>query len=196
MSSIGGIRRPGSAFARGSPTTSISCRSWSTITSRQRATRHCSMKSCRSSSRRSCATIRKRIQSAGVSEQTGTVYEHCVRALKHGFRLGSHGLPLMGTGDWNDGMNKVGAHGKGESVWNGWFFVTVLNAFAGFAERRSDKADDAGWCRERAERCSVLWRRMPGTALGIAVLISTMARLSDRRKMMSARSTPSLRPGR
>ena len=59
-----------------------------------------------------------------VSEQTGTIYEHCVRALKHGYRLGSHGLPLMGTGDWNDGMNKVGAHGKGESVWNGWFFVT------------------------------------------------------------------------
>ncbi len=54
-----------------------------------------------------------------VSEQTGTIYEHCVRALKHGYRLGSHGLPLMGTGDWNDGMNKVGVHGKGESVWNG-----------------------------------------------------------------------------
>ena len=51
-----------------------------------------------------------------VSEQTATVYAHCVRALKHGYRLGSHGLPLMGTGDWNDGMNKVGAHGKGESM--------------------------------------------------------------------------------
>src|SRR5215475_2159993 len=54
------------------------------------------------------------------SEETATVYEHCVRALEHGFRLGRHGLPLMGTGDWNDGMNKVGAHGQGESVWNGW----------------------------------------------------------------------------
>ena len=89
-----------------------------------------------------------------VSEQTGTVYEHCVRALKHGYRLGSHGLPLMGTGDWNDGMNKVGAHGKGESVWNGWFFVSVLNAFAELAERRS-QADDANWCRERAEQLRV-----------------------------------------
>ena len=89
-----------------------------------------------------------------VSEQTATVYEHCVRALKHGYRLGSHGLPLMGTGDWNDGMNKVGAHGKGESVWNGWFFVSVLNAFAELAERRS-QADDAHWCRERAEQLRV-----------------------------------------
>ena len=89
-----------------------------------------------------------------VSEQTGSVYEHCVRALKHGYRLGSHGLPLIGTGDWNDGMNKVGAHGKGESVWNGWFFVSVLNAFAELAERRS-QADDANWCRERAAQLLV-----------------------------------------
>jgi cellobiose phosphorylase len=89
-----------------------------------------------------------------VSEQTGTVYEHCVRALKHGYRLGSHGLPLMGTGDWNDGMNKVGAHGQGESVWNGWFFVSVLKAFAELAER-SKQADDANWCRERAEQLRV-----------------------------------------
>ena len=89
-----------------------------------------------------------------VSEQTGTVYEHCVRALKHGYRLGSHGLPLMGTGDWNDGMNKVGAHGEGESVWNGWFFVSVLNAFAELAEL-SGQADDANWCLERAEQLRV-----------------------------------------
>jgi len=86
-----------------------------------------------------------------VSEQSGTVYEHCVRALEHGFRLGAHGLPLMGTGDWNDGMNKVGAHGKGESVWNGWFFVTVLRAFAGLAEKRGQR-DNANWCRERVEQ--------------------------------------------
>ena len=89
-----------------------------------------------------------------VSEQQGTVYEHCIRALKHGYRLGSHGLPLMGTGDWNDGMNKVGVHGKGESVWNGWFFVTVLNAFADLADRCSH-ADDGDWCRERAEQLRV-----------------------------------------
>jgi len=85
-----------------------------------------------------------------VSEQTATVYEHCLRALEHGYRLGSHGLPLMGTGDWNDGMNKVGAQGKGESVWNGWFFVTVLNAFAKLADRRGQTID-ASRCRQRAE---------------------------------------------
>jgi cellobiose phosphorylase len=78
------------------------------------------------------------------------VYEHCVRALERGYRLGPHGLPLMGTGDWNDGMNKVGAQGKGESVWNGWFFVAVLKAFAELAERRADTPRVA-WCRERAE---------------------------------------------
>jgi cellobiose phosphorylase len=85
-----------------------------------------------------------------VSGQTGTVYEHCVRALEHGYRLGPHGLPLIGTGDWNDGMNKVGAHGIGESVWNGWFFLTVLTAFAELAGRRGDTSR-AVWCRERAE---------------------------------------------
>jgi cellobiose phosphorylase len=89
-----------------------------------------------------------------VSAQTATIYKHCVRALKHGYRLGSHGLPLMGTGDWNDGMNNVGSHGKGESVWNGWFFVTVLNAFAELAEKHS-QPDDVQWCRERAEQLRV-----------------------------------------
>jgi cellobiose phosphorylase len=91
------------------------------------------------------------LNSPAVSGQTGTVYEHCLRALKHGYQLGCHGLPLMGTGDWNDGMNKVGARGKGESVWNGWFFVSVLGAFAELAEQRG-RADDSRWCRERAEQ--------------------------------------------
>ena len=85
-------------------------------------------------------TRRKTSTVPELSEQSGTVYEHCVRALEHGYRLGPHGLPLMGTGDWNDGMNKVGAEGKGESVWNGWFFVTVLNSFATLAERRGQAA--------------------------------------------------------
>jgi cellobiose phosphorylase len=85
-----------------------------------------------------------------VSAETATLYEHCVRVLEHGYKLGAHGLPLMGTGDWNDGMNKVGAHGKGESVWNGWFYITVLKAFAELAGRRGDAARVA-WCLERAE---------------------------------------------
>lgn len=90
----------------------------------------------------------------GVSEQSGAIYEHCVRALEKGYRLGEHGLPLMGTGDWNDGMNKVGAEGKGESVWNGWFFVSVLNTFATIAKGRGDGVR-AAWCAERAEALRV-----------------------------------------
>jgi len=89
-----------------------------------------------------------------LSRQACALYDHCIRALKYGYRLGSHGLPLMGTGDWNDGMNKVGSQGKGESVWNGWFFVTVLKAFAELAENRN-YADDAEWCREHAEQLRV-----------------------------------------
>ncbi len=85
-----------------------------------------------------------------VSPEAAPLYEHCVRVLEHGYRLGPHGLPLMGTGDWNDGMNKVGAGGRGESVWNGWFILTVMSSFAELAELRGDSAR-AAWCRERAE---------------------------------------------
>ena len=85
-----------------------------------------------------------------VSEESGTLYDHCCRALDWGLHLGCHGLPLMGTGDWNDGMNRVGAEGKGESVWNGWFFLTVLRAFATIASSMGDE-ERAVWCSERSE---------------------------------------------
>jgi cellobiose phosphorylase len=75
----------------------------------------------------------------GRSAESATLYEHCARAIRHGLRYGEHGLPLMGSGDWNDGMNLVGIRGKGESVWLGFFLHTVLNAFAGVAERRGDR---------------------------------------------------------
>jgi len=86
-----------------------------------------------------------------VTEETAPVYEHCVRAIENGFRYGAHGLPLMGIGDWNDGMNRVGAGGKGESVWDAWFQIVILRRFAEIAEGRgqSDRAKDY---RERAER--------------------------------------------
>jgi cellobiose phosphorylase len=84
-----------------------------------------------------------------VSDQSATLYEHCIRALEYGLKLGPHGIPLMGTGDWNDGMNKVGAQGQGESVWNGWFMLTTLSNFAAVAEARLDTMR-AVWCRERA----------------------------------------------
>ena len=65
-----------------------------------------------------------------VSAQAAPVFDHAVRAIDRAMRYGAHGLPLIGSGDWNDGMNRVGSEGLGESVWLGWFLVSVLNAFA------------------------------------------------------------------
>ena len=76
----------------------------------------------------------------GRSDQTGTLYEHCTRAILNGLKLGVHGLPLMGSGDWNDGMNRVGHLGQGESVWLGFFLHEVLSQFATLAQRRGDEA--------------------------------------------------------
>ena len=73
-----------------------------------------------------------------VSVDVATLYEHCVRAIDNGLRFGAHGLPLMGCGDWNDGMNLVGAHGQGESVWLAFFLYDVLTQFAELARRRGD----------------------------------------------------------
>jgi cyclic beta-1,2-glucan synthetase len=75
-----------------------------------------------------------------VADEQASLYEHCVRAIRHGRRYGAHGLPLMGTGDWNDGMNLVGAGGKGESVWLAFFLIAVLTRFAPLARARSDSA--------------------------------------------------------
>ncbi len=74
------------------------------------------------------------------SEEAATLYQHCVRAIEHGLRVGEHGLPLMGCGDWNDGMNRVGSEGRGESVWLAFFLSDVLNRFAGLARVRGDAA--------------------------------------------------------
>jgi cyclic beta-1,2-glucan synthetase len=74
------------------------------------------------------------------SPEAASLYEHCVRAIKHGLRFGAHQLPLMGCGDWNDGMNLVGRDGKGESVWLAWFLYENLQLFAGLARGRDDDA--------------------------------------------------------
>ncbi len=73
------------------------------------------------------------------SEQSSTLYDHCVRAIQHGLRFGRHGLPLMGTGDWNDGMNLVGEQGQGESVWLAFFLYQVLREFSEIARARGDE---------------------------------------------------------
>jgi cellobiose phosphorylase len=74
----------------------------------------------------------------GRSEEVASLYEHCRRAILRGLRFGEHGLPLIGSGDWNDGMNMVGEHGKGESVWLGFFLYQVLMQFAEVARTRGE----------------------------------------------------------
>jgi len=79
------------------------------------------------------------------SDESATLYQHCVRAIEHGLRFGEHGLPLIGCGDWNDGMNRVGNLGRGESVWLAFFLYDVLTQFAPLARARRDP--------EFADRC-------------------------------------------
>jgi cyclic beta-1,2-glucan synthetase len=86
-----------------------------------------------------------------VAKESATVYEHCARALDRSLPVGRHGLPLMGAGDWNDGMNRVGFRGEGESVWLAWFLHTNLWEFAKVAEKRSDTARARRW-REHVDR--------------------------------------------
>jgi cyclic beta-1,2-glucan synthetase len=109
--------------------------------------------------------------------QKGTLYEHCTRAIDRSLSYGAHGLPLIGSGDWNDGMNRVGIGGKGESVWLGWFLHAVLTRFAGVAERHHD-VDRALRYRKEAQRLAEMlelawdgeWYRRgyfdDGTAIG------------------------------
>ncbi len=92
------------------------------------------------------------------SQQVAGLYEHCVRAILRGERYGAHGLPLIGSGDWNDGMNIVGEQGKGESVWLGFFFYKVLMEFTAIADMKGDTAfiehcrNEASLLRQKIEQ--------------------------------------------
>lgn len=114
------------------------------------------------------------------SEQQASLFEHCARTLDLSLKTGAHGLPLMGSGDWNDGMNRVGHLGKGESVWLAWFLIATLSEFADVAELRGDTERAVRW-REyvaklkiavEAEGWDVSWYRRAyyddGTPLGAA----------------------------
>ena len=83
------------------------------------------------------------------SDQSASLYEHCARTIDRSLPTGSHGLPLMGTGDWNDGMNRVGHEGRGESVWLGWFLCSVVEGFAPVATARGDDARAVRWLEAR-----------------------------------------------
>ena len=80
-----------------------------------------------------------------IAGEHGTLFEHCGRALDRSLRVGVHGLPLMGTGDWNDGMNRVGVQGKGESVWFAWFLQAALRPWVVIASARGEVARAEAW---------------------------------------------------
>ncbi|MFZ6658144.1 GH36-type glycosyl hydrolase domain-containing protein [Undibacterium sp. TJN19] len=88
------------------------------------------------------------------SHQSASLYQHCVRAIQHGLRFGSHGLPLIGSCDWNDGMDKVGHLGKGESVWLAFFLHQVLTRFTDIALTQND-TEFANECRHQAQQLSM-----------------------------------------
>jgi cyclic beta-1,2-glucan synthetase len=124
----------------------------------------------------------------GISEETESFFEHCARGLDHALQVGEHGLPLFGSGDWNDGMNRVGDKGKGESVWLGWFLQATLAAFAPVAEKRGDHGRAAKWLAHAADLAKSLeqawdgdWYRRgyfdDGTPLGSAA--STECRIDS-----------------
>jgi cyclic beta-1,2-glucan synthetase len=84
-----------------------------------------------------------------ISSNTGSLFEHCRRALERAATEGRHGLPLMGGGDWNDGMNRVGAEGRGESVWLGWFLCATMHRFAVLCDWKGEGKLASSW-RSRA----------------------------------------------
>ena len=148
------------------------------------------------------------------SDQSATLYEHCVKAIENGLRFGVNGLPLIGSGDWNDGMDKVGQHGRGESVWLGFFLYDILNRFVEVATLKGDDAF-AEKCRQQAEllRNNIhahawdgkWWRRAyfdDGTPLGsqendeckidsIAQSWSVLSKASDGERSMMAMNSAS-----
>ena len=89
----------------------------------------------------------------GQSEESASLYQHCARAILHGLRFGEHGLPLIGSGDWNDGMDRVGMHGQGESIWLGFFLYDVLMRFAEVARLRGDLSFVERCQREAVQVC-------------------------------------------
>ena len=93
-----------------------------------------------------------------VADASACLFEHCARGLDQSLGVGDHGLPLIGTGDWNDGMNRVGEHGKGESVWLGWFLHATLTAFAPLARARGEEARGAQWLAHAAALRTALER--------------------------------------
>ena len=197
MSSTGGIRRPGSASAPGSPTISTSCPWSSTTTSPRPATRSCSTRWCRSSSRRCSARTRRRTSTGrSVSEQSGTVYEHCLRALEHGYRTRAARIAAHGHRRLERRHEPGGRAGQGRERLE----RMVFRHGAERVRKAGRAAGPGGRCEPvpGAGRGFAGWRsrRMPGTAPGTAGRTSTTARPWDPPRTRNARSTRSPKPGR
>lgn len=94
--------------------------------------------------------VDERYSTPRISNEQGSVYEHCIRAIEKGLKFGDHGLPLIGSGDWNDGFSKIGPEGKGESVWLGWFLYFILTRFANLCDSQKDNERGKRY-RDRAE---------------------------------------------
>jgi cyclic beta-1,2-glucan synthetase len=92
------------------------------------------------------------------SDERAALFEHCARALDRSLAVGRHGLPLIGGGDWNDGLNLVGAAGKGESIWLGWFLCATIKNFVGLAEQRGQHERAASWRKHAASLRAALER--------------------------------------
>jgi cyclic beta-1,2-glucan synthetase len=129
------------------------------------------------------------------AEEMGTLYQHCVRSIENGLKFGENGLPLMGCGDWNDGMNLVGRDGRGESVWLAFFLYDVLTRFAPLARARQDH-DFAERCLFQAQELQRNIEKTHGTASGTAAPISTTAKPLGSRLNRNAGSTRCRKAGR
>ncbi len=123
---------------------------------------------------------------AVVSDTSASLYEHCALAIDQSLALGTHGLPLIGTGDWNDGMNRVGEHGRGESVWLAWLHCAAIAAFAPLADARGDLSARRELARPCRRRCANRSSARPGTATGTGAATTTTARRSARPRARSA----------
>ena len=130
-----------------------------------------------------------------VSAEDGTLFEHCVRAIDKGLTAGAHGLPLIGSGDWNDGMNRVGPEGRGESTWLGFFLHNVLSDFVPLCRGRNDDVRADRYASE-ARRLADQRSNSRGTASGTGAATTTTARRWDRRRTTSAASIRSRSRGR
>src|SRR5437867_4334101 len=96
------------------------------------------------------------------SAEQGPLFEHCARAIDRALTVGAHGLPLMGSGDWNDGMNRVGREGRGESAWLGFFLQGVLSEFAPLCEARGDQSRAERYDSEASRLAGILEQTWDG----------------------------------